>query len=277
MLGRQSAARKRTVRRLPSASPAVRRRPAALPLALLLLACAALLRAAGALAAPPDWALLDQVLVENVRDGYVDYDGIAANPRFARLLDQLATAEVPADRDGQVAFLVNAYNAFAISGILQGQSPATRFGRHRFFKRAKFRLAGGQVTLDEIEHGRLRPLGEPRIHFAIVCGALSCPRLANRAWRAETLDADLDAAARRFMNDPTRNHFDVARKTAFLSPLFDWFAADFEAAAGSVPKYVERYVDEPATRAALREGRLAVRYLDYDWDLNGSRTTAAAD
>lgn len=258
-------------------APAARCRPAALPLALLVLACAALLRAPGALAAVPDYGLLDQVLVENVRDGYVDYDGMAANPRFATFLSQLATAELPAGREEQIAFLVNAYNAFAISGILQGQSPATRFGRHRFFKRTKFRLAGAQTTLDELEHGRLRPLGEPRIHFAIVCGALSCPRLASRAWRAGTLDADLDAAARRFVNDPTRNHFDVARRTAFLSPLFDWFAADFEAAAGSVPKFVERYVEEPATRAALREGRLAVRWLDYDWDLNGSRVTRPGD
>jgi hypothetical protein len=232
---------------------------------------------APARAAAPDYALLDQVLVENVRNGYVDYDGIAANPRFATFLGQLGTADLPDDRNQRIALLVNAYNAFAISGILQGYSPATRFGRSRYFKRLDFRLAGAEVTLDELEHQRLRPLGDPRIHFAIVCASLSCPRLANRAYRAETLDAQLDDAARRFVNDVTRNNFDVAQKTAFLSSIFDWFHEDFERAAGSVPKYVERYVEDPAIRAALREGRLAVRHLDYDWELNGSLTKADRD
>jgi hypothetical protein len=254
------------------------RAPAGSAAACLLLVAALLAPAAPARAAAPDYALLDQVLVENVRDGYVDYDGIAANPRFARFLAQLGEAELPAgDRDAELALLVNAYNAFAISGILQGYSPATRVGRHRFFKRAEFRLAGEDVTLDELEHRRLRPLGEPRIHFAIVCASLSCPRLANRAYRPETLDAQLDQAARGFVNDVTRNNFDVAQKTAFLSAIFDWFREDFERAAGSVPKYVERFVEEPATRAALREGRLAVRFLDYDWELNGSFTRPARD
>lgn len=276
MLGPQAADPDTALHRHP---PIAARAPAGRAAACVVAGAALLaLVAAPARAAAPDYALLDQVLVENVRDGYVDYDGIAANPRFARFLGQLGDAELPAgDRNAGLALLVNAYNAFAISGILQGYSPATRLGRQRYFKRLRFRLAGADVTLDGLEHGRLRPLGEPRIHFAIVCASLSCPRLASRAYRPETLDAQLDEAARRFVNDVTRNNFDVAQKTAFLSAIFDWFHEDFERAAGSVPKYVERYVEEPATRAALREGRLAVRHLDYDWELNGSFTPPARD
>ncbi len=220
-------------------------------------------------AAQPDYALFDDVLSHHVRDGYVDYDGIAANPRFDAFLKQLATAGKPAGREAELALLVNAYNAFAISGILQGYSPSSQFGRWRFFERLKFQLSGAPTTLEAIEHQRLRLMGEPRIHFAIVCASLSCPRLANRAYRPETLDAQLDAAARGFVNDITRNHFDVAQRTAFLSSIFDWFRADFEQGGSTLPTFLARYLQEPAARAALLEGRLAIRHLEYDWGLNG--------
>jgi hypothetical protein len=241
-------------------------------------ACAAaLLASARAGGATPDYALLDEVLLQNVRNGYVDYDGIAASPKFGQFIESLAQAPdafpTPA---AELAYLVNAYNAFAIRGILDGYSPATRFGRYRFFKSREFRLADAQITLEELERERIRPRGDARIHFAIVCASISCPRLSNRAYLPETLDAQLDEAAQRFVNDITRNQFDIPQRIAFLSRIFEWYRADFEQAAGSVPAYLARYVQEPATRAALNEGRLAVRYLPYDWELNG-RYAAADD
>ncbi len=233
-----------------------------------LLACVTSTQAAG-----PDYGLLDDILVHNVRNGYVDYDGIAANPRFESFLRELATAPRPAERKAELALLINAYNAFAISGILQGYSPSSRLGRWRFFERLEFQLSGAPTTLEDLEHKRLRLLGEPRIHFAIVCASLSCPRLASRAYRPETLEEQLDAAARGFVNDITRNHFDVAQRTAFLSSIFDWFRSDFEQNGSTLPAFLARYLQEPAARAALLEGRLAIRYLDYDWGLNGRHAT----
>lgn len=228
--------------------------------------------------AEPDYALLDAVLLANVRNGYVDYDGIAADPRFDRFITGLAAARDGAgDRAQDLAFYINAYNAFAIRGILEGHSPATRFGRSRFFRSQRFDLDGERVSLDQIEHERLRPLGDPRTHFAIACAALSCPRLANRAWLPGSIDAQLDEAARRFINDNTRNRFDVAQKRAFLSPAFDSFGADFTANAGSVPAFIARYVEDPAVRAALLEGRLSLTWLPQDWDLNGQLTAKPSD
>jgi hypothetical protein len=226
----------------------------------------------------PDYDLLDSVLLANVRNGYVDYDGIAADPRFSEFVRQLG--EPPDDIDTPAAALaydINAYNAFAISGILQGYSPATPRGRSRFFRRLEFRLAGTEVTLEEIQQQRIRPAGDLRSHFVLVCPSLSCPRLFNRAFRPETLDAQLDEAARRFVNDPTRNRYDIVQRTAFVSSIFEWYRADFEAAAGSLPAWLARYVDEPASRAALLEGRLAIRHLPYDWDLNGRYEGAGED
>jgi hypothetical protein len=221
-------------------------------------------------AAVPDYSLWDEVLLHNVRNGYVDYDGIRGHPKFDAFVAQLAQQpDSFTGRAAELTYYINAYNAFAIRGILEGHNPGSRFSRFRYFKTLEFRLAGEDVTLDELEHKRIRPMGDARSHFAIVCASISCPRLANRAYLPETLDAQLDEAARRFVNDVTRNRFDITQRTAFVSQIFDWFREDFARDADTLPEYLAGYVEEPATRAALLEGRLAIRYLPYDWELNG--------
>lgn len=239
---------------------------ARIALLLLLALCAA----RPAAAVTPDYGLLDTVLLANVRDGYVDYDGIAASPAFGEFIRQLGQPADALDAPGAaLAWQINAYNAFVISGILQGYAPDARRARGRLFRKLRFRLAGEEVTLEQLERERIGRAGDSRSHFALVCGSMSCPRLANRAYRPETLDAQLDQAARRFVNDGTRNSFDIAQRTAFVSPLFEANREEFERDAGSVPAYLARYVEEPAARAALLEGRLALHHLPVEWELNG--------
>jgi len=240
-------------------------RPLRLP-ALLLATLLAALPAAGM---EPGTALLEQALLHNVRAGYVDYDGLAASPQFAGFIGTLATTPAPAGRNEALAFYINAYNALAIQGILAGHSTATAAGRRRFFRGFRQELAGRSLTLADIEQ-QLRAFDEPRVWFSLACAALSCPRLASHAYRAATLDAQLDAAVRGFMDDASRNRFDIAQKAAFVSPVFDWHRTELEAAAGSLPAWMAAYVGDPATRAALLEGWLELRFVDFDWDLNGS-------
>jgi hypothetical protein len=173
------------------------------------------------------------------------------------------------DRDAELAFLINAYNALAIQGILDGYSPATRRDRRAFFRDREYRLLGETVTLDDLARDRIAPLGEPRVHFAIVCPSLSCPRLANRAYRPDKLDGQLDDAARRFINDGTRNRFDAERNQAFLSDLFDRHRREFARDAGSLQKYLARYAGEPRVAELLADEDFKLRYLDEDWTLNG--------
>jgi hypothetical protein len=222
-------------------------------------------------AAAPDYALLDDLLLSHVRDGFVDYDGLALDNRLDRFVEQLGTTspESLTEPTARKAFYINAYNVIAIRGILDGQSPRSLFGRSRFFKRMRFDVLGEQLSLEDIEHGRLRTMGDARIHFAIVCASLSCPRLSNRAYLPETLDAQLDAAAERFLNDPTRNVFDAGRRVAFVSKIFDWFAADFVADAGSVQAYMARYVRDQSSARLLRSDSFELRHQAYDWNLNG--------
>lgn len=238
------------------------------PLLRVLLLCLLSFSAIGAL---PNRDDLDAVLLRNVRNGFVDYDGIKGDPAFGRFLTGLANADAAdlGERNARLALLINAYNAFAIQGILDGYSPASMPGRYRFFKRREYELLGETTTLDELEDDQLLRVGEPRIHFAIVCASISCPRLANQAYGPEELDAQLETAARAFANDGARNRYDVKRKVAFLSRIFDWYEADFIKGAGSTQKYLAGYVNDPAVKELLARDGFKVRFVDYDWDLNG--------
>ncbi len=219
----------------------------------------------------PDYAVLDDLLVNYVVDGVVDYDGFAADARLGTVLQELAdtdTSDLTSDA-ALKAFYINAYNLLAIDGVLNGESAANRRQRRQFFVKRTREVMGEPLSMQAIEHNLLRPMGDPRIHFAIVCASLSCPRLANRAYRPETLDEQLDAAAREFINDPTRNRFDPRRGRGFVSRLFDWFGADFAGEAGSVQRYISAFVLDPDTERELRRGALEIRFEDYDWSLNG--------
>jgi hypothetical protein len=223
-------------------------------------------------AAAADYSDLDAVLLRNVQRGFVDYAGIQADPAFARFMASLGETrpEDVADSRARGALLINAYNAFAIQGILDGYSPSSRLKRYSFFRRREYRLMGESTTLDELEHRQLAALGDPRIHFAIVCASISCPRLASRAYVPGKLEEQLDLAARAFINDKTRNRYDVQRKIAFVSKIFDWYGKDFAASAGSVQKYLAGYVSDPAAAALLAAGDFELRFVPYDWELNGT-------
>ncbi|MEO8752170.1 MAG: DUF547 domain-containing protein [Casimicrobiaceae bacterium] len=223
-----------------------------------------------ALAQPVDQAPFDALLRANVKAGAVNYPGFQDSTAFARYVQALGK---PARLDGRaemLAYYINAYNALAIQGILEGLSPSSLLGRARYFKFKEWPLNGRSVTLEDLEHKILRPLSEPRMHFAIVCASQSCPLLRAEAYTAGMLEAQLDEQARQFVNDPSRNRFDNAGRTANLSPIFNWFGEDFRGAAGSVQKYVGRYAADKEVALGLGSDAFKVEWLDYDWRLNGT-------
>lgn len=212
----------------------------------------------------------DAALRAHVRNGQVEYPGLAADPGFAAYVRDLDRVDPEAlrTREEKLAFWINAYNALAIQGILLGDSPVTTAGKYRYFIKRTYRVGGGALNLWGLEHQLLIPLGEPRVHFAINCASRSCPVLQPQVYRPDTLDSQLEAAARQFINDPQRNRFDRAQKTAHLSMIFKWYDDEFETAAGSVLSYIARYLDDPGLAREL--GTYTVRYLPYDWSLNGT-------
>jgi len=212
-----------------------------------------------------------------VRDGRVDYAGLARDP--GALVAYLATLSGTCQRDydgwtrdQRLAFWLNAYNAFTVKLVVD-HYPIASIRKIGWLPGAAFRqafipmpgLEGRTISLDDIEHGTIRPeFHEARVHFALVCAARSCPPLRGEAYRAADLDRQLDDQGRTFLRDPAKNRFDAARKRLLLSPIFKWFREDFEAAAGSLPAFVARYLDTPGVSAP----DVTVEFLDYDWALN---------
>lgn len=189
-------------------------------------------------------------------------------------------------RPQQLAFLVNAYNAFTVALVLTRYPDLASIKDLGSFlqspwKRKFFRLLGRERSLDEIEHGMIRAPGvfdDPRIHAAVVCASIGCPMLRPEAYVADRLDAQFDDALRRFLSDRSRNRFDAGSGVLAVSKIFDWYRQDFERGHqgyGSLQALFARHADvlatTPQAQADLRAGRYRLVHLDYDWALNDAR------
>jgi hypothetical protein len=225
----------------------------------------------------PDPAPFDAVLAAGARNGGFDYRGVTGQEkkRLAAYLANLGDARTAAmTADEKKAFYINAYNTMAISIVLDRYPIRSIRDVDGAFHKIKRKIGGELLSLDAIEN-RLRALGDPRIHFAIVCVSESCPPLAARAYKAESIGAALDHQGRVFVNDPERNAIDPAKETIALSRIFDWNRKEFERDAGSVKKYVARYVQDRETAAWLASTSQPPTFLDYDWSLNQTKSPRA--
>ena len=143
------------------------------------------------------------------------------------------------------------------------------------WKKTAGEIGGRSHTLSEIEHEILRPMGEPRIHAAIVCASLSCPPLRREPYRAGELHSQLEDNVRRWLADPRKGlRIDRSARTLHLSPILDWFAEDF---GESVIPFVEAHLPQTDAEWIRAQGsKLRVRYLEYDWRVNDvARSTHA--
>jgi hypothetical protein len=210
-------------------------------------------------------------------DGLVDYrrwksDG-AGSASLDNYLATLSTAslEPPSPRAAVLAYWINAYNAVTVRGILR-EYPTTSIKNHtalfgyNIWRDLKLRVGDELKSLDDIEHRVLRPLGEPRIHFALVCASRGCPRLLDEAYVAERLDGQLDRNARHFFAQPANFRVGTGGKV-FLSSILQWYGEDFGSGRAEVLRRLAPWA--PATsRPALDAPNASVSYLPYDWSLN---------
>jgi uncharacterized protein DUF547 len=218
----------------------------------------------------PDPAPFDAVLAARARSGGFDYRGATGQDRkrLAAYLANLGDARPgQMSADEKKAFYVNAYNAMAIGIVIDRYPIRSIRDVDGAFRKIRRRIGGEELSLDDIEN-RLRELKDPRFHFAIVCVSESCPPLAPRAYTAANISAELDRQGRAFVNDPKKNAIDRARGRIALSKIFDWNRAEFEREAGSVVRFVARYVDDRETSAWLATAAARPRFLEYDWRLN---------
>jgi hypothetical protein len=180
----------------------------------------------------------------------------------------------------RLSFLINAYNAFTLKLIIDHYPVESIKDIGGFFrspwKIKFFAFFGIETHLDYIEHEliRGRDYAEPRIHFALVCASVGCPKLQTQAYTAERLESMLETAAKTFLRDTSRNRYDTANNTVYLSSIFKWYGDDFAAKAGSVEKFVASYItDDPQARQRIRSKQVGVDYLEYDWTLNDAKSS----
>jgi len=228
----------------------------------------------GAAAAPPvDNRIYAELLTKYVTNGHVNYAGFkrdeARLDQYLKVLEQVDPERLP--REEQFAFYINAYNSWAIKLILTGypgvksiKDLGTLFQSP--WKKEFVRINGQTLTLDDIEHTILRPrFKDPRVHFAIVCASKSCPPLIAEPYLGAVLDAQLNRSTRDFLNNPANYRLD--HNTFWVSSIFKWFAEDFNK---DVVGFYANYADANLKkRLEANRGRIEVKYLDYDWSLNG--------
>jgi hypothetical protein len=169
--------------------------------------------------------------------------------------------------------LINAYNALTVEWVLQNFPITSIWRTDHPFAAARHTVNGRDISLNQIE-SRLRAAGDPRIHAALVCASRSCPPLRREAYAPDRIDQQRDDNARAWLSNANLNEFLPASRRAKVSPIFKWYAADFEHGAGSIAKFLARYA--PASQSAfVRQPDAKIDYQTYDWDLNDNSNLGA--
>jgi len=239
----------------------------------LLALTTALLFTTNALAIEPDWKPYANLLANSVKQGIkqgislamVDYAALKKNGTLEAVYLQLSTYPVGTlqGKQEKLAFYINTYNVLALKMVVDnwplksikdvGSLISPVWGKDIGL------IDGKTVSLDEIENKVIRPMGEPRIHFAIVCASVSCPDLYNKPYTAAQLDHQLNQRVKVFLNNSKKGLF-VDGKQIHVSKIFDWFEKDFKV-VGGVAAFIRKYsVDLPALDVNAD--------IDYNWNVN---------
>ena len=216
-----------------------------------------------------DHSLYGEVLKKSVYDGKVDYPALKNNPSILdSYLKEVAELDTEAlnsmPKSEKTAFYINAYNALTLKVIEDYYPVKSIKDIPGAWDKLKFKVAGRELTLNQIEHQILRKeFKEPRIHFALVCASKGCPELASEPFSGKALDDQLDREVRKFINDKTKVRLDRDNKTLYISSIFKWFNEDF----GDIIKFINKYLSEDDAEF-IKKAKPKIKYLNYDWSLN---------
>lgn len=188
-------------------------------------------------------------------DAFVDH--------VARISPRSAPESFP-HREAKLAYYINAYNALAMFNVIDSEFPK-RLGWWRkiwFFAVKRFAVGGERMSLYALENDVIRPLGDERVHFALNCMVVSCPRLPRAAFAPEKLDLQLDNEARRFFAETRNLQVLPDRKLARVSGILKFYTEDFLAKSPTLIAYINRYAP-----AGIPEN-FAIEFIEYDWTVN---------
>lgn len=220
------------------------------------------------------------VVLEGGKASRLRYAGMAADrPALERYLGELSGVKQAEferwTREQQMAFLINAYNAFMVQKVL-ARYPDIRsvwdFGKifGNPFKDEFFTLLERKRSLDWIEQDILRKkYRDPRLHFALNCASVGCPMLREEAYVGARLERQLEEQAARFLSDRGRNRLAGGRLE--VSKIFDWYKDDFEPRPAYFARYARALADDADGQALVAAGKAPISFLDYDWSLNAAQ------
>jgi hypothetical protein len=210
-----------------------------------------------------DHAIFNDLLKKHVSsDGNVNYNGFKSDFKTLQSYIDLLKTYQPIDRwtkEDKFAYWINAYNALTIDLILRNYPTKSIKDIKDPWDQRLWELGEKSYNLNDIEHEILRKMNEPRIHFAIVCASVSCPKLQNEAFTALNLEEQLTNATKEFLKDTSKN--ELSENNIKLSKIFKWFKKDFEQ-NGSLIDFFNQYSEVSVSNGAKKS------YKDYNWDLN---------
>ena len=232
-------------------------------------------------------ALFTAILQQYVDDCSVDYKNLCNDDRLQTYLTQLENTDPDtiASEDTRLAFWINAYNAFTLKVICEGYPVdsindlhwgglivGTIFNKTVWDKKF-IHIGGGALSLNNIEHAIIRQeFDDPRIHFALVCAAKSCPPLREEAYTGSQLDEQLQEQGRIFFSQESKNRFDVENKVAYLSKIMDWYDDDFADNDKDLLLYVTQFLPEHVAEAIKADpAAWQIKHTHYDWSLNNGQ------
>lgn len=203
------------------------------------------------------------LLQKNVSEsGNVNYKAFRENPIELRVYIDDITHNTPTEdwtKEDKLVYWINAYNALTVDLIIRNYPTKSIKDIKDPWDQRLWQFGDKWYNLNDIEHQILRKMDEPRIHFAIVCASVSCPKLQNEAFTALSLEEQLTTATKEFLSDTSRN--ELSKDNIKISKIFKWFKKDFEQ-NGSLIDFLNKYSDVTISDSAKKS------YKDYNWDLN---------
>lgn len=207
------------------------------------------------------------VTVKGITYNGVDYTAWGQDARHKQVVNEILNTD-PATlgtRQEKLTYWINTYNVLTIDLITrEGETESIKNLGTTFnspWKKHKWTIAGTAYSLDDIEHKIIRPLGEPRIHFAINCAAKSCPDLRAEAYRADELEAQLAEQTKLTFENATKGYAQIDGQNAVrVTKVMDWFKKDFN--DGDLRSWLANYFPD------VIDDTTSVKFFKYDWSLN---------
>lgn len=210
---------------------------------------------------------VDALLSDRVSNGLVDYKALKSDSRLPALITQIGQADISsADAKTKQAFYINAYNLHVINNVLKSYPTMSVLDESGFFDAKKVKVANSNITLNELEKGRLlSKYNDARYHFVLVCGAIGCPPITDFAYTPANLEAQLEKQTKKALNDSSF----IKHKSGGveLSEIFKWYAKDFGSSDANVIKFINKYSNKKVSSSS------AVSYYSYNWKLNDSSSS----